>query len=101
MAIKKGWIGPLKQSTKGKRPWVCDYTHPLTGKKARIKIAEAGANKKDRERLYHDFERSLLDGRLLTRENATVNDALDVYLKWCEQRLAIKDRMEHGTLMRI
>ena len=31
------------------------------------------------------------------RENATVNDALDVYLKWCEQRLAASDRMSAGT----
>ena len=61
--LTKGWVGPLKQATEGKRPWVCDYACPLTGKKKRQKIAEAGANKKDRERLHHDFERSLTDGR--------------------------------------
>ena len=51
----------------------------------RKKIAEAGANKKDRERAHRDFERSLTDGRQLTQMNATLNDALDVYLEWCEQ----------------
>ena len=67
----------------------------------RKKIAEAGANKKDRERLYHDFGRSLTDGRQLTQTNATLNDAFDVYLKWCEQLHKANDRMSAGTLERI
>ena len=74
--IKKGWIGPLKQSTKGKRPWVCDYACPLSVKKKRKKIAEAGANKKDRERLYHDFGRALTDGRMITKRNSNVRRCL-------------------------
>ena len=31
--LKKGWVGPLFQSKEGKRPWVCDYTHPLSWQK--------------------------------------------------------------------
>ena len=72
--LKKGWIGPLRQAKDGKHPWVCDYAHPLSGRKTQRKIAEAGVNKKDRERLYHDFRHSLTDGRLITRENATFGD---------------------------
>jgi hypothetical protein len=49
--LKKGWIGPLKQSSEGKQPWVCDYCCPLTGKKKRKSIAAAGTNKKERERM--------------------------------------------------
>lgn len=99
--IKKGWIGPLKQSTKGKRPWVCDYACPLSVKKKRKKIAEAGANKKDRERLYHDFGRSLTDGRFVTSETATFGDALDRFERWCEQRHRTQDRMSAGRLAKI
>jgi hypothetical protein len=98
---KKEWIGPLRQSTKGKRPWVCDYACPLSGKKKRQKIAEAGANKKDRERLYHDFGRSLTDGRFVTKESATFNDALDGFERWCEQRHRTKDRMSAGRLEKV
>ena len=99
--LTKGWVGPLKQATEGKRPWVCDYACPLSGKMKRKKIAEAGANKKDREQAHRDFERSLTDGRQLTQMNATLNDALDVYLEWCEQLHRANDRMSAGTLERI
>ena len=99
--MKKGWIGPLRQAAKGRQPWVCDYACPLSGKKKQKKIAEAGANKKDRERLYHDFGRALIDGRMITQENATFGDALDRYEKWCEQRYETKDRMSAGSMERI
>ena len=97
----KGWVGPLIQAKEGRQPWVCDFTCPLSGKRKRRKIAEAGANKKDRERLYHDFRHSLTDGRMITRENATFGDAIDLYEKWCEQRHATGDRMSAGSMERI
>ena len=53
--LRKGWVGLLKQATEGKRPWVRDYACPLSGEMKRWKIAEAGANKKDRERLIVIF----------------------------------------------
>ena len=99
--MRKGWIGPLFQSKEGKRPWVCDYTHPLTGKKKREKIAEADANKKERDKAYRDFENKLESGQRVGKSNLTFGDALDAYEKWCEQRLAVRDRMEHGTLVRL
>jgi len=99
--LKKGWVGPLYQVKEGKRHWACDYIHPLSGKKKREWIAKAETNKKDREDRRHDFKRSLTDGRTLTQENATFNDALDAYLKWCEQLHKANDRMSAGTLERI
>ena len=99
--VKKGWVGPLREAKDWKHPWVCDYAHPLTGRKTQRKFAEADANQKDRERLYHDFRHSLTDGRLITRENATFADALDRYEKWCEQRRTANDRMSAGSLERI
>jgi integrase len=99
--LKKGWIGPLKQSSEGKQPWVCDYCCPLTGKKRRKSIAAAGTNKKERERAYHDFRHSLADDKQVSKANLTFNDAADAYEKWCEQRLEVHDRMEAGTIARI
>ena len=101
MALRKGWIGPLVQSKEGKRPWICDYCCPLTGKKKRKLIAPADTNKKKREALYHDFRHWLDDGTHVTKSNLTFNDALDAYEKWCEQRRSIDDRMSAGTLVRI
>ena len=99
--LKKGWVGPLVQAKEGRHPWVCDYACPLSGKKKRKKIAEAGANKKEREKAHRDFERSLTDGRLITRENATFGDACNVYENAVVERNRVKDRMEDGTLFRI
>ena len=99
--MRKGWIGPLFQSKEGKRPWVCDYVCPLSGKKRRQKIAVADTNKKKREEEYHDFRISLSDGKRLTKANATFNDACDVYENAVVERNRVKDRMGDDTLARI
>ena len=100
--LKKGWIGPLRQSKEGKFPWVCDYCCPLTGRKRQELIAPADTDKKKREAAYHDFRRLVESGgKHVSKANLTLNDAMDEYEKWCQQRLAVKDRMEDGTLVKI
>ena len=85
-------IGPLRQRKTGSTLGFATMP-PADREKNTKEDPEAGADKKDRERLYHDFRHSLTDGRLITRENATFADALDRYAQFqaAQMRLGFVD----------
>lgn len=77
-------------------PWVCEYTNPTTGKRHRI-TPRTGL-KKDAEAARRKVEAEIERGEhIAISQTVTVKEAVEAWLKDCERRWRIRDRMAGTT----
>jgi integrase len=81
-AVRPGWVGPIKQDTKGKRPFYCEYAG-AAGKKLRQKL---GYTRDEARRAYAEFSKKVDSGTHTPNSTRTFGDVLDAYERRCEER---------------
>jgi integrase len=93
--LRPGWVGPLKRTNEGKKPYVCDYVDWVSGKKLRHKC---GYDREEARLEHHRFVEKMKLKAHAPVKGRTFGDALDEYYRWCTERRKLKQRMSGGYL---